>query len=277
MPRKGASRFRKTELSKTIQVEFGEDSVSSFHSASTEEDLTNYNLEYTHQRSHKKDKRSKSPVRREQNVRESTRSTSQSERNVSHETRNSSRRAPSARDRSSHNDDEPSVSNRNKRTPQKLPTTSRDRSSRYDDEPSVSTRNKRSPQKLPPPNKPSTSKQLTTHRRKDPNPRKTKTAKQRQTALLNDIRRLQSVTSNIIPKLPFSRLIREVIMQYADAQMRITPVALEALQEMAEIYLTHLFEDSYKCTLHRERVTLMVKDMELARYFKGPNDPGNRR
>jgi histone H3 len=37
-----------------------------------------------------------------------------------------------------------------------------------------------------------------------------------------------------------------------------------------------LFEDSYLCTLHNKRVTLMAKDMMLARRIRGLNDPGNR-
>lgn len=37
-----------------------------------------------------------------------------------------------------------------------------------------------------------------------------------------------------------------------------------------------LFEDSYLCTLHSKRVTLMAKDMMLARRIRGLGDPGNR-
>lgn len=46
--------------------------------------------------------------------------------------------------------------------------------------------------------------------------------------------------------------------------------AILALQEAAEAYLVHLFEDSNLCAVHAKRVTLMVKDMQLARRLRGP-------
>jgi histone H3 len=45
-----------------------------------------------------------------------------------------------------------------------------------------------------------------------------------------------------------------------------------ALQEAAECYLTGLFEDSYLCAIHANRVTLMRKDMQLARRIRGDFD-----
>lgn len=61
-----------------------------------------------------------------------------------------------------------------------------------------------------------------------------------------------------------------------NVEWRITPASLGALQESAETYLIQLFEDSYACTIHRNRLTLAVKDMWLTKYLRGPNDPGNR-
>lgn len=49
---------------------------------------------------------------------------------------------------------------------------------------------------------------------------------------------------------------------------RITPVALAALQESSEAYITQFFEDAYACTLHRGRVTLEVKDMNLLSFLR---------
>lgn len=37
-----------------------------------------------------------------------------------------------------------------------------------------------------------------------------------------------------------------------------------------------LFEDSYLCAMHAKRVTLLTKDMQLARRIRGLGDPGNR-
>ena len=51
---------------------------------------------------------------------------------------------------------------------------------------------------------------------------------------------------------------------------------MEALQTSAEEYLVGLFEDSYLCTMHSKRVTLLARDMQLARRIRGVGDPGNR-
>ena len=44
---------------------------------------------------------------------------------------------------------------------------------------------------------------------------------------------------------------------------------IAALHIAAEDYLIGLFEDSYLCALHAKRVTLMKKDMTLARRLRG--------
>lgn len=95
------------------------------------------------------------------------------------------------------------------------------------------------------------------------------------TPCLREIYKLQCSTQSIIPKLPFSRLIREILHSSSTTANRITPPALIALQESSELYLTHLFEDSYRCTLHRSRVTLSVKDMQLVKFIRGLSDPAS--
>lgn len=64
-------------------------------------------------------------------------------------------------------------------------------------------------------------------------------------------------------------------MGLRNADWRITPEALAALQESAEMFIVQLFEDSYLCTSHRGRVTLQVNDMQLVRYLRGPADASN--
>lgn len=90
----------------------------------------------------------------------------------------------------------------------------------------------------------------------------------RQQIALQDIYRLQSTTQLLIPKLSFSRVIREVLMEYMYRDFRITTECLNALQEASEMYLVQVFEDSYRCCLHRNRVTLDVPDMKLALYLR---------
>lgn len=45
--------------------------------------------------------------------------------------------------------------------------------------------------------------------------------------------------------------------------------ALFALQEATEAFLVGLFEDTNLCCIHANRVTIMPKDMQLARRIRG--------
>ncbi|ETV99244.1 hypothetical protein H310_07994 [Aphanomyces invadans] len=87
------------------------------------------------------------------------------------------------------------------------------------------------------------------------------------TVALREIRRYQKSTDLLIRKLPFQRLVRE-IAQNVRLDLRFQGSALVALQESAEAYLVSLFEDSYLCTMHAKRVTLLPRDMHLARRLR---------
>jgi histone H3 len=88
------------------------------------------------------------------------------------------------------------------------------------------------------------------------------------TAALREIRKYQKSTDLLIAKLPFQRLVREIAQQFGDG-LRFQSAAIIALQEAAEAYLVSLFEDSNLCTIHGKRVTLMPKDIQLARRIRG--------
>ena len=45
--------------------------------------------------------------------------------------------------------------------------------------------------------------------------------------------------------------------------------SLMANQEAAEAYLVGLFEDTNLCAIHAKRVTIMPKDIQLARRIRG--------
>ncbi len=60
-----------------------------------------------------------------------------------------------------------------------------------------------------------------------------------------------------------------------DKEFRWTSKALEILQSVTEDYIINLMEDAYSCALHARRVTLMRKDLQLARRIRGVTDPGN--
>jgi len=72
-------------------------------------------------------------------------------------------------------------------------------------------------------------------------------------------------------KLPFVRVVREIAIEMStlNQAIRWQSSALLALQEATEAYLVYLFQDSYLCTIHAKRVTLMQKDMQLARRIRG--------
>ncbi|CZT21573.1 probable Histone H3, embryonic [Ramularia collo-cygni] len=92
------------------------------------------------------------------------------------------------------------------------------------------------------------------------------------TVALREIRRYQKSTELLIAKLPFSRLVREVCMNVAPPQSEVSrwqSQAIQALQEAAEAFLIHLFEDSNLCAIHAKRVTIMQKDIQLARRIRG--------
>ena len=72
----------------------------------------------------------------------------------------------------------------------------------------------------------------------------------------------------MIRKLPFQRLVREVASEYKN-DLRFQSSAVLALQEASESYLIGLFEDTNLCAIHGKRVTIMPKDMQLARRIRG--------
>ena len=72
----------------------------------------------------------------------------------------------------------------------------------------------------------------------------------------------------LIAKAPFQRFIR-AISDGIDTQLRFQSSALLALQDAAESYLTGLFEDANLCAIHSSRVTVMKKDLDLARRIRG--------
>ena len=51
--------------------------------------------------------------------------------------------------------------------------------------------------------------------------------------------------------------------------MRWQSQAIQALQEASEAFLVHLFEDTNLCAIHAKRVTIMQKDIQLARRIRG--------
>ncbi|KAK3112273.1 centromeric DNA-binding histone H3-like protein cse4 [Teratosphaeriaceae sp. CCFEE 6253] len=92
------------------------------------------------------------------------------------------------------------------------------------------------------------------------------------TVALREIRKYQRSTELLMAKLPFSRLVREISLNMAPVSASVTrwqSQAIQALQEAAEAFLVHLFEDTNLCAMHAKRVTIMQKDFQLARRIRG--------
>jgi histone H3/H4 len=92
------------------------------------------------------------------------------------------------------------------------------------------------------------------------------------TVALREIKKYQKSTDLLIRKLPFQRLVRE-IAQDLKHDVRFQSSAVLALQEACEAFLVDLYEDSVLCTIHGKRVTLMNKDVNLARKIREKHNP----
>ena len=88
------------------------------------------------------------------------------------------------------------------------------------------------------------------------------------TVALREIRRYQKSTEQLIRRLPFQRLVREIAQDFK-TDLRFQFNALDALQEASEAYLVGLFEDVNLLAIHGKRVTIMPKDIQLARRIRG--------
>ena len=94
------------------------------------------------------------------------------------------------------------------------------------------------------------------------------------TVALREIRRYQKSTELLVKKLPFARLVREIAQEQAsdDNGLRFQSSAIAALHEAAEKYLINIFEGTNLAAIHANRVTIMPKDMQLARSLGGDFD-----
>ena len=84
------------------------------------------------------------------------------------------------------------------------------------------------------------------------------------TVALREIRKYQKSTELLIRKLPFQRLVREVVYtMYPNQNYRFTPQALLALHEASEDFLVGMFSQVNDIAIHGNRVTIQPKDVQL--------------
>lgn len=88
------------------------------------------------------------------------------------------------------------------------------------------------------------------------------------TVAIREIRKYQKTGDLLLKKAPFQRMVKEIAYEFK-SDTRFQSSAIAALQEAAEMYLVGLFEDTNLIALHAKRVTIMPKDMQLARRIRG--------
>ncbi|KAM7297391.1 uncharacterized protein ISCGN_022542 [Ixodes scapularis] len=101
-------------------------------------------------------------------------------------------------------------------------------------------------------------------RRKSTSPRGgNRRSKHRTPPWLKNIRHLQRTTRLLILRLLFARVVREILQGLAPSRSDryyMQGLALQALQEASELFVTNFLSASYLCSLHAKRKTLMRKD-----------------
>ena len=93
------------------------------------------------------------------------------------------------------------------------------------------------------------------------------------TVALREIRKYQSSTETLIPKLSFQRLVKEVMQNEClrrDITMKkIQSPALLALQCATEQYITELFSKSQIAAIHGKCITVQPNDVKIVLDFRG--------
>ncbi len=102
------------------------------------------------------------------------------------------------------------------------------------------------------------------------------------TVALCEIRRFQKTTELLIRKAPFQHLVRKITQKmFPNKDLRFQSLAVLALHEASEAYMVRMFEDTNLAALHAKCVTIMPRDILLARRLRGeiftkPDDVGGK-
>ena len=93
------------------------------------------------------------------------------------------------------------------------------------------------------------------------------------TVALREIRKYQTTTDTLIPKLSFQRLVRETVSNICRSRgipsMRMQSTALLALQVACEDHVVDMFQKSQVAAIHGNRVTIQPKDIHFVQYLGG--------
>jgi len=91
------------------------------------------------------------------------------------------------------------------------------------------------------------------------------------TVALREIRKYQKSTELLIPRMAMIRLIKEITQDYK-VDLRHQASAITALHEAVEAHLICLFEHSNLLAIQAKRITIIPKDMQLARRLSSDNE-----
>ncbi|KAF3154824.1 hypothetical protein TWF788_006562 [Orbilia oligospora] len=87
------------------------------------------------------------------------------------------------------------------------------------------------------------------------------------TVALREIKFYQKNTGHLLPKATFARLCRELLQEtdYATREggLRVKKSTLDALQEATEVFMVKYFQTCNTFAIHRDRVTVGLKDVTL--------------
>lgn len=72
---------------------------------------------------------------------------------------------------------------------------------------------------------------------------------------------MQHSSKLLIPRLPFARLVREILWKSTGQHFLMQAVALQVLQEAAEVVLVSVLEGANTLAQHTKRVTIMNNDI----------------
>ena len=93
------------------------------------------------------------------------------------------------------------------------------------------------------------------------------------TVSLREIRKYQTSTDLLIPKLAFQRLVKEMIQDECRERdiptKKIQSPAILTLQCVCEDYVTELFNMSQRTAIHAKRITVIPDDIKIVMDLRG--------
>lgn len=81
------------------------------------------------------------------------------------------------------------------------------------------------------------------------------------TVAYREIKQMQLSVDACIPAAPFKKLVKEIVREQTQEELRIKPEAIAALRSISEDYLVKKFEDAQLLAIHANRTTVQTDDL----------------